>query len=119
MALPRASKLLAACAGLVVIGACTMEATAGQPRLMVTPQRLESDALRTLKPIGKSRKWDLVKPALEKMGYSVFHDRVDKQGEYTVTVGWDKAHKTFRSYKLYIQGGMIISVKADYAYPAF
>lgn len=107
----------ATCVGLLGLGIYAMEATASQSKLTVTPQRLESDTLTTLKPVKRNRQWNVVQPALKRMGYDVSHDRVDTINVFTVTVGWDKFHKTFRSYKIDVKNGVIVSIKADYAYP--
>lgn len=111
------SRNICAVAAIILSGSLLTEARGGPPKVIVVPHRLEADTLSTLKPIAKSTDWATVKPALQKLGYDVFHDRVDKKNEFTVSVGWDKDHLTFRSYKIYVKDGRIKCIKADYAYP--
>ena len=106
--------------GVIVLSAmmgCKMKDTGTPPQILLNGKDIETDLSETLTPISKRSSWSGAKREFEKKEFQVFHDRMDNADTFTVTVGWDREHKIFRSYKVVVSGDYIVEIKPDYSYP--
>jgi hypothetical protein len=110
---------------LIAFGVCAMSISACQnegykPGVVIVPVEKREDVLSVFAISDEKHLNEKSIIEISKIrGYEIFHDRNDelKRIDFRITVGWDKYHQVFRSYKFYRGAkGTIRKIEADYSY---